>query len=287
MVKAWEFHRLLYICFIDLWKAYDSINREALWSILQSFYHLPVKLISVIQAVHDGSRAAVRAYGRVSVSFDVTCGVCQGCVLEPALLNLYFDVIHMLLDSCRVQNNGLGIAYLHSSKLVGNCKKLQLETLVIDLEYADGMALLADSWNDLEAMLITLFTHCSAFGLSISCSKTKNMAVLPAGLCAPPVPIHLFPNLLTLCPVSSIWEVSSRKTVALTWRSAPGSAKPLKLLAVSVVSSGTRRSSTFRQSFAFSALSSSPHCYMVQNVLCCNCISIACKASSCAVCVLS
>ena len=71
MQKAREFHRPLYICSIDLRKAYGSINREALWSILQSSYYLPAKLISVIRAVHDGSRAAMRAYGRVSESFDV------------------------------------------------------------------------------------------------------------------------------------------------------------------------------------------------------------------------
>ena len=150
------------------------------------------------------------------------------------------------------------------------------------------MALLPDSWNDLEGMLTTLSTHCSDFGLSRRCLKT--MAVLPTSHCAQPVPIHLFPNdpLLTLSPVSSIWKASSKKTVALTWRPAPGSARPLKPLAVLVVSSDTRRRSALRQSFAFSILSSHPHCSMAQNVLCCySRISIACKASSCAVCTSS
>ena len=54
-----------------------------------SSYHLPAKLIPVIRAVHDGSRAAVRAYGRVSESFDVTCGVRQRCVL--ASIELVFQ----------------------------------------------------------------------------------------------------------------------------------------------------------------------------------------------------
>ena len=113
MEKARELQCPLYICFIDLWKEYDSINREALWSILQSSYHLPAKLISIIRAVHDGSRAAVRAYGRVSECFDVTCGVRQGCVLAPTLFNLYFDaVIHMSLDSHQVQNKGVGVPNL-------------------------------------------------------------------------------------------------------------------------------------------------------------------------------
>ena len=44
--KAWEFHRPLYII---MRKGYDSINREALWSIVQSSYHPPAKLISIIR----------------------------------------------------------------------------------------------------------------------------------------------------------------------------------------------------------------------------------------------
>ena len=123
----------------------------------------------------------------------------------PALFNLYFDtVIPMSLDSHRVQNKCVEIAYLHDANFVGNRRKLQLETLVTDLEYGDDMALLADSWNDLEAMLMTLSTHCSAFDLSISCSKTKTMAVLSASnICAQPVSIHLLPNHPLVEPFSS------------------------------------------------------------------------------------
>ena len=65
--------------------------------------------------------------------------VCSG----TNTFNLYFDtVIHMSLGSHQVQNKGVGIAYLHNAKLVGNRRKLQLETLVTDLEHAEDMALL-------------------------------------------------------------------------------------------------------------------------------------------------
>ena len=39
--------------------------------------------------------------------------------------------------------------YLQNAKLIGNRRKLQLETVVTDMEYTDNMALLADSWDDL------------------------------------------------------------------------------------------------------------------------------------------
>lgn len=51
MEKAREFHQPLYMCFIDLRKAYDSVNRNALWTVLQRCYHLPEKLLSIIQAI--------------------------------------------------------------------------------------------------------------------------------------------------------------------------------------------------------------------------------------------
>ena len=110
-----------------------------------------------------------------------------------------------------MMNRGIGVAYLHDAKLVGNRRKLQLETLVTDLEYADDMALLVDSWDDLEAMLTSLSTHCRNLGLSISCAKTKTMAVLPSDTdtCTQPAPIHLFPDQPRIEPVSSFQYLGS------------------------------------------------------------------------------
>ena len=35
--KAQEKKRRVYICFIDLEKAYDRVNREALWQVLRTY----------------------------------------------------------------------------------------------------------------------------------------------------------------------------------------------------------------------------------------------------------
>ena len=81
-------------------------------------------------------------------------------------------------------------------KLVGNCRKLQHEAIISDLEYADDMALVAESWDDLKSMLDDVSLHCRDLGLTISCSKTKTLAVLPSDLYPElypePVPINLF-----------------------------------------------------------------------------------------------
>ena len=121
MEKAREFHQPLYACFIDMKKAYDLIHCDSLWYILKHTYSLPEKLFTIIRALHEDCTAAVRAYGKTSDMFAVTCGVRQGCVLAPTLFNLNFDIaIHMALDVRRQEERGIKVAYLLDDDLVGN-----------------------------------------------------------------------------------------------------------------------------------------------------------------------
>ena len=108
-------------------------------------------------------------------------------MLAPMLFHLYFDlVIHMALKNGQPKGRGTGVAYLHDANLVGNCRKLQHEDIISDLEYADNMALAAGSWDDLKSMLNDVSIRCGDIGFTISCSKTKTLAVLPSDL--PSVP---------------------------------------------------------------------------------------------------
>ena len=54
----------LYVCFIDLTKAYDSGDRNLLWTVLARF-GVPQNMISVIRQLHDGMQACVRLDDRV------------------------------------------------------------------------------------------------------------------------------------------------------------------------------------------------------------------------------
>ena len=83
----------LYVCFIDLTKAYDSVNRTLLWTALVRF-GVPQNMISVIRQFHDGMRACVRLDERVcSGWFAVEQGLRQGCVLAPLLFNIFFATV--------------------------------------------------------------------------------------------------------------------------------------------------------------------------------------------------
>ena len=83
----------LYVCFIDLTKAYDSIDRTLLWTILARF-GMPQIMISTIRRFHDGMRACVRLDDRVcSKWFAVEQGLRQVCVLAPLLFNIFFVAV--------------------------------------------------------------------------------------------------------------------------------------------------------------------------------------------------
>ena len=121
-------------------------------------------------------------------------------MLAPTLFNLYLDaVINLALGD--QQEKGVQIAYLHGARLVGNRRKLDQEMTLSDLEYADDMALVADSWDDLKYMVESLNKHCRDMGLIISCSKTKIMGVLPSSATQKPESLVIHPG---ECPVEVV-----------------------------------------------------------------------------------
>ena len=78
-----------FMCFIDLQKAYDTVDRALLRQVLTRI-GAPPRMIAVIQQFHDGMRDCVRPDAGVrSDWFEVEQGLRQGCVLSPLLFNIY------------------------------------------------------------------------------------------------------------------------------------------------------------------------------------------------------
>ncbi len=68
----------LYGAFMDLEKAYDRVDREALWSVLCIYG----QLLKGIQAFYRGANGCVRVGGEFSESFAVEVGVMTGILEE-------------------------------------------------------------------------------------------------------------------------------------------------------------------------------------------------------------
>ena len=53
-----EWQATLYITFVDFEKAFDSVHRESLWQIMES-YGIPCKIIHMVQMLYEDSECAV------------------------------------------------------------------------------------------------------------------------------------------------------------------------------------------------------------------------------------
>ena len=85
-----EWNTTIYANFIDFAKAFDSINRTALWRILRH-YGIPDKICSIIKMLYRDFSAKVICGPSLTEEFTITTGVKQGCLLSPRLFSLCID----------------------------------------------------------------------------------------------------------------------------------------------------------------------------------------------------
>ena len=88
--KAREFQESIHFCFIDYAKAFDCVDHNKLWKILQEM-KIPDHLTCLLRNLHAGQEATVRIVHGTIDWFQIGKGVYQGCILSPCLFNLYAE----------------------------------------------------------------------------------------------------------------------------------------------------------------------------------------------------
>ena len=63
--QVMEWQATLYITFVDFEKAFDSVHRDNLWKIMES-YGIPRKIIHMVQMLDEDSECAVLDEGEES-----------------------------------------------------------------------------------------------------------------------------------------------------------------------------------------------------------------------------
>ena len=90
--KAREFQKNIYFCFIDYAKAFDCVDHNKPWKILQEI-GMPDHLTCLLRNLYADQEATVRAGHGTSDWFKIGKGVHQGCLLTLCLFNLYAEYI--------------------------------------------------------------------------------------------------------------------------------------------------------------------------------------------------
>ena len=124
--------KVVFWAFMDLKKAYDTVDRHVMWQMLR-VYVVGEKLLKVVQSFYKDSRARVRVGNDASEWFPVNVGLRQGCVMSPWLFNVYMDGV---VREVNVTLLGKGLDLLNA-----NGGKFEINQLL----FADDTALVADS----------------------------------------------------------------------------------------------------------------------------------------------
>ena len=166
----------LYMTFVDLTKAFDTVSREGLWKIMAKF-GCPTKFIAMVRQFHDCMLARVQNDGEFSDPFPVINGVKQGCVLAPTLFSMMFTA--MLTADFKDGDNGIPIRYHFDGKLF-NLRRLQakfkMQPEVLDeFLYADDMAKGAPTDEKMQKDVDQVSDSCDNYDLTIS---LKNIEVV-------------------------------------------------------------------------------------------------------------
>ena len=156
MEKAREFQKNIYFCFIDYAKAFDCVDHNKLWKILEEM-GIPDHLTCLLRNLYAGQEETVRTGLGTTDWFQLGKGVHQSCILSPCLFNVYAQYIMRNAELEEAQA-GLKIARRNTN----------------NLRYADDTTLMAESEEELKSLLMK--EESEKVSLKLSIQKTEIIA---------------------------------------------------------------------------------------------------------------
>ena len=147
--------RELYLTFIDIEKAYDTVDRKMLMHLL-NFIGMDTKVIKVIESMYQENKVKF-TIGEISTGWvENNVGVKQGCTMSTTLFNMYFEELVV-----RIRKSGIGVK-------IGNSK-------LGCLAYADDLVLMTESKQEMEELLRIATKFGRDFKLNFSARKCQVM----------------------------------------------------------------------------------------------------------------
>ena len=156
--KTTEFLKNVYFFFIDYAKAFDYVDHNKLWKILQKM-GIPDHLTCLLRNLYVGQEATVRTGYGTTDWFQIEKGICQGYeLLSPCWFNLYAEYI---IRNARLDEAQAGIKITRRNSNY--------------LRYADDTTLMAESEEELKSLLMKVKEESEKAGIKFNIQKTKIM----------------------------------------------------------------------------------------------------------------
>ncbi|XP_071139805.1 uncharacterized protein [Mytilus edulis] len=158
----------LFCAFVDYRKAFDSVDRCALWhKLLQQC--IDGKMFKVIHSMYKNAKSCVRLGCNTSSFFFSNVGVRQGENLSPVLFSLFLnDLVEFLSHSYEGLSNVYNAAHIFLDN-----DEIAVYFRLYLLLYADDTVILAESESELQAALNAMYLYCKCWKLEVNVAKTK------------------------------------------------------------------------------------------------------------------
>ena len=90
--NAREFQKNIYLCFTGYAKAFDCVDHNKLWKILQEM-GMPDHMTCLLRNLHESQEAIVRIGHGTTDCFQIGKGFYQSYISSPCLFNSYCEII--------------------------------------------------------------------------------------------------------------------------------------------------------------------------------------------------
>ena len=159
------------LLFVDFIKAFDSIHRGKMEQILLP-YGLPKETVAAITILYRNTKVKVRSPDGDTECLDIVAGVLQGDMLAPYLFMICLDyVLRTSID--KIRENGFKLTKKRSRKYPAKT--------ITDADYADDIAILANTPYQAETLLHSLERTAAGIGLYANAHKTEYMCYNQTG----------------------------------------------------------------------------------------------------------
>ena len=127
---------------------------------------LPKETVAAIMILYRNTKVKVRSPDGGTEYFDIVAGVLQGDTLAPYLFIMCLDyVFRTPID--KIRENGFELTKKRSRRYPA--------TTITDADYADDIAILANTPNQAETLLHSLERAAAGIGLHVNAHKTEYM----------------------------------------------------------------------------------------------------------------
>lgn len=156
----------LYLAYLDLQQAYDSVPHSRLWEKLEKI-NIEEDFIKLLKALYAECTAVYELGKYKSRQVQQNIGLKQGCPLSPTLFNIY---INSLLEQVNREGPGLRLSTVTT-------ERQEIYTKISCLAFADDIVLLAESPADLQHLLDICSRVAHEDCLTFNTDKTQWMGI--------------------------------------------------------------------------------------------------------------